>query len=270
MPKKYIIANWKMNPTTLAEAEDLLAYIDDHLKTDSKDNEQSLVICPPFVFLEDVSRIISTSRLAQHAELGAQDIALADSGAWTGEVSGHMLKRLGVQYVIIGHSERRWKIGESDDVVNKKLKTSLANDLTPIVCIGERTRQNSVSPNLGGQDGDWQDFIRNQVTATFAGLTADDIGKCLIAYEPVWAISSNPDAKPDSPESALESISVIQEFLVKNFKLEIKNLAFLYGGSVTDKNARDFLSHDQISGVLVGGASLNKEEFVQILNFSNS
>ena len=256
MTKKYIVANWKNHPDSVAEAEDILAYIDEHLRKSSealaKEGKVSLIICPPFVFLDDVSRILNTSRLAGQAELGAQDIALADSGAWTGEVSGPMLKRLGVKYVIVGHSERRWKIGESDEVVNKKLKTILANELTPIVCVGERIH-----------DASSEDFLKQQTETTFAGLSADEIGKCLIAYEPVWAISSNSDAHPDTPESALKSISVIQEVL--NTKYLILNTRFLYGGSVTASNVKDFLSLDQIAGVLVGGASIKKEEFVSIL-----
>ena len=256
MPKKYIVANWKMNPQSVAEAEDILAYIDEHLGRSSvNQNRISLVICPPFVFLDDVSKMLQTSFLAQRAELGAQDIALADSGGWTGEVSGPMLKRLGVKYVIVGHSERRWKIGESDEVVNKKLKTILANEFTPIVCVGERER-----------DGHFKEFLQNQIKATFAGLSVDDIGKCLIAYEPVWAISTNPNAQPDTPESALESIKIIQDVLTVNCKLETRNLPpVLYGGSVNEENAKSFLSLDEIAGVLVGGASVRKEEFVQIL-----
>jgi len=254
--KKYIIANWKMAPTTLAEAEDILAYIDEHLRKSSealaKEGKVSLIICPPFVFLDDVSKILNTSRLAGQAELGAQDIALADSGAWTGEVSGPMLKRLDVKYVIVGHSERRWKMGESDEVVNKKLKTILANELTPIVCIGERER-----------NSEFKEFLQKQIEATFAGLSADEVGKCLIAYEPVWAISTNLDAQPDTPASALESIKIIQEVL--NTKYLILNTRFLYGGSVTASNVKAFLSLDQIAGVLVGGASIKKEEFVSIL-----
>ncbi|OGM98111.1 MAG: triose-phosphate isomerase [Candidatus Yanofskybacteria bacterium RIFCSPHIGHO2_01_FULL_41_21] len=252
MTKKYVVANWKMSPTSTAEAEDILAYIDEYLKNKTNNKEHSLIICPPFVFLDDVSRVLNTSRLSQQAELGAQDIALADSGAWTGEVSGPMLKRLGVEYVIVGHSERRWKINESNEVVNKKLKTILANDLTPIVCVGEKVR-----------DENFKEFLKKQIEATFTGLSADEIGKCLIAYEPVWAISSNPDARPDTPESALESISIIQDCLTKSYSLMANR--YLYGGSITASNVQSFLSLEQIAGVLVGGASVKKEEFVQIL-----
>jgi len=248
--KKYIVANWKMNPQSVAEAEDLLAYIDEYLKNESNHKEYSLIICPPFVFLDEVSKILKTSSLSNQAELGAQDIALADSGAWTGEISGPMLKRLGVKYVIVGHSERRWKMDESDFDVNKKLKTVLANELTPIICVGEKVR-----------DENFKGFIKNQISATFAGLSEDEIGKCIIAYEPVWAISSNPNSRPDKPEDTLEAVAVIKETLNPETLV-------LYGGSVTPANVKDFLLLDQIAGVLIGGASVNKEEFVQILKNS--
>lgn len=246
MAKKYIVANWKMNPQSMAEAEEILSYTDEVL-SENKIKDRSLIICPPFVFLEDVERIMKTSNLAKYAELGSQDIALADSGAWTGEVSGPMLKRLGVAYVIIGHSERRWKIGESDEIVNKKLKTALKNELTPIVCIGEKER-----------DANFKDFIRKQIAATLVELSGDEIGKCLIAYEPVWAISSNPNARPDRPEETLEAVAVIKETLGPETRV-------LYGGSVNSNNISDFLNLPEISGVLVGSASVKKEEFVEIL-----
>ncbi len=247
MAKKYIVANWKMNPQSIAEAEEILAFIDEHLEDRGPIQDQSLVICPPFVFIEDVGRMLKTSRLGKYAELGSQDIALADSGAWTGEVSGPMLKRLGVRYAIVGHSERRSKLGETDEIVNKKLKTVLSNELTPIVCIGERER-----------DAGFKDFIKKQIAGTFDGISDDEKYKCLIAYEPVWAISTNPDAKPDKPEDTLQAVAVIKEAL--GFQTHI-----LYGGSVNPDNAKDFLSLGELSGVLVGSASVKKEEFVEIL-----
>ncbi|HZZ99476.1 MAG TPA: triose-phosphate isomerase [Candidatus Paceibacterota bacterium] len=246
--KKYVIANWKMNPQTWAEAEGILDYVNSHFENESAAGETSLVICPPFVFLEEAAKVMTTSFLARNAELGAQDIALAESGAWTGEISGPMLSKLGVKYVIVGHSERRWKMGESNETVNEKLKAALKDELTPIVCVGERER-----------DADYKDFLRKQMEATFAGLSADEIGKCLLAYEPVWAISTNPNAKPDTPEQTLESVAVIKEFLGNEIKV-------LYGGSINKNNAKDFLSVDELAGVLVGGASVRKEEFVEILN----
>lgn len=252
MDKKYIIANWKNHPDSWAEAEQILDFVNDYLE--SKDEKEfSLIFCPPFVFIEEVGKILRTSHLEHQSELGAQDIAVDDTIALTGEVSGPMLRKLGVQYVIVGHSERRWKLGESDEVVNKKLKAAIRNELTPIVCVGEKVR-----------DDNFKEFLKNQVSATFAGLSKDDLGKCVIAYEPVWAISSNPGAKPDTPESALESIEIIQDTIALRFSLSA--LRFLYGGSVNSGNVKKFLVQKEIDGVLVGGASINKEEFVKILS----
>ncbi len=239
-------------PNSLAEAEQILDFVNDHLGS-RNEKEFSLIFCPPFVFLEEVGKILTTSHLEHGAELGAQDISIDDNVALTGEVSGPMLNNLGVGYVIVGHSERRWKLGESDEVVNKKLKAVLRNGMTPIVCLGERVR-----------DENFKEFLKEQIEKTFAGLNRDELEKCIIAYEPVWAISTNPDARPDTPKSALESIKVIRDFL--NTKYGILNTIYLYGGSVTSLNATEFLTQKEIDGVLVGGASVNKEEFVKILS----
>ena len=233
--KKIVIANWKMNPQTLVEAKDLFRV------------STGAIVCPPFIYLEELLKIKSA------VILGAQDIALSDEPGQTGEVSGGMLRQLGVKYVIIGHSDRRWKLGELDEIVNKKLKTALVHELIPIVCIGEKSR-----------DSNFQSFLQNQVLATFAGLTAEQVEKCLVAYEPVWAISTTPGANPDTPESALESIRIIQSVLSSKF--QVLNSKFLYGGSVTSSNVSDFLVKDKISGVLVGVASTNKEEFKKIID----
>lgn len=253
--KKLIVANWKMAPQTLAEAEGILEFTDDYLSS-VNEKEFSLVFCPPFIFVEEVAKIMKMSHLEHESFLGAQDIAQEDKAALTGEVSGPMLSKLGVKYVIIGHSERRWKLNESDEVVNHKLRAALRNEFIPIVCIGERTR-----------DGNFKMFLEEQVAATFKGLTADEMAKCIIAYEPVWAISSNPGARPDTPSSALESIVVIKKILTTNYKLQTTPL-FLYGGSVNSKNAGDFMKEKDINGVLIGGASVNKEEFVKILEIA--
>lgn len=239
-------------PASLAEAEQILDFVNDHLES-RNEKEFSLVFCPPFVFLEEVGKILKTSHFENGSSLGAQDIFWEDSGADTGEVSGLMLKKLGVDYVIVGHSERRWKLGESDEIVNKKLKAVLRNGMTPIVCLGEKAR-----------DENFEQFLKEQTESTFAGLSADEIGRCLVAYEPVWAISTNPDSRPDTPESALESIKVIKDFF--NTKYGILSTIYLYGGSVTSKNVEGFISQEEIGGVLVGGASVNKEEFVKILS----
>jgi len=255
MNKKLIVANWKNYPESLAQAQEILEFTNDYLDSLDEKKEFSLVFCPPFVFVEEVGKILDTSHLKHNAFLGAQNIAIGDKTALTGEVSGQMLRKLGVEYVIIGHSERRWKLNESDEVVNQKLKSALRNTMVPIVCIGEKTR-----------NADFKRFLENQIFKTFDGLTVDEIGKCIIAYEPVWAISTNPGAKPDTPQSALESMNIIRDFLIGNWKLEIGNLPkVLYGGSVNSKNVGDFLKEKDINGVLIGGASVNKEEFVKIL-----
>ena len=247
MSKKYIISNWKNLPASWAEAEQILDFTDDYLGS-TNEREFSLVFCPPTVFLEEVGDVLKTSHLEHQSSLGAQDVSLKDGE----QISGQALKRLGVEYVIVGHSDRRWRLGESGEVVNKKLKTVLANEMTPIVCIGEKTR-----------DDGFRDFLKQQISETFSGLNSDEVSKCIIAYEPVWAISTTPGARPDTPESALESIRIIKEAFSTNYQLPTTR--YLYGGSVPSKNVTDFIGQKEIEGVLVGGASVNKEEFVKIL-----
>lgn len=245
---KIIVANWKSAPATSAEAQAILNATDEYLGGLAERAKFSLVFCPPFIFLEDVAKILRLSHLEHQAELGAQDIALEDSPAQTGEITGPMLAKLGVRYVIVGHSERRWGLGESDKIVNGKLRLALRHELVPIVCIGERDRGIA-----------WEDEIADQVRATFDGLSEGEISRCIIAYEPVWAISTNNGAQPDTPENALESIKLIREVLGADAA------RFLYGGSVTELNAAGFLAVSELDGVIVGGASVRKEEFLKIL-----
>lgn len=220
MNKKIVAANWKMNPQTLQEAEDLFRA------------SSGAIVFPPSEFIEALSKIDSG------AVLGVQDISLDDKS----------LVSPGVKYVLIGHSDRRWKLGESGQIVNQKLKLALSWGLAPIVCVGEKFR-----------DSDFKSFLENQTLDTFAGLSGGQIEKCLIAYEPVWAISATPGSRPDTPESALESIRIIKNTLIENLP------KVLYGGSVTSINVRDFLAMNEIFGVLVGQASLDKEEFKKIM-----
>ena len=249
MTKKLIIANWKMNPASLAEAEDILAKLDEDVRTMQEKNFD-LVICPPFVFIEDVARL-----LPSEVQLGAQDVALGGVGSQTGEVSAPQLAKLGVRYVIVGHSDRRWKLNEDDLTVNAKIRAALADGLVPVVCLGERTR-----------DGQWQDALMAQTLETFRGLTPSQVSACLIAYEPVWAISTTPGAKPDTPASAVQSMTLIRQAISDHF--DVSQPTFLYGGSVTPANARDFLERSEIRGVLVGAASLRPDDFAEILSAS--
>lgn len=251
--KKLVIANWKMNPATPAEAGELVARTEDALRGlgDAAVARLDVALCPPFVFLEDVAGLLRRGTLA--VTLGAQDIALSDAGAQTGEVGGVQLAALGVRYVIVGHSERRWKLNEDDAVVNAKLRSVLAHDLVPVVCIGERTRASG-----------WQGELAAQVDATFRGLRAADVARCLIAYEPVWAISTNPGATPDTPVSAVAAMGYIRERIASVWEASV---ACLYGGSVTAANAEEFLARPEITGVLVGGASV-RPEFADILRIA--
>jgi triosephosphate isomerase len=253
--KKLIVANWKMLPDTLGQAEELVARTEECMSGADRD-AVDLVICPPFVFTEEVAKLIGQGSLASTVTLGAQDVAPGDAGSQTGEVGTAQLARLGVRYVIVGHSERRWKLGEDDATVNTKLKAVLRAGLVPIVCLGERTR-----------DGAWQEALSLQTAATFAGLTPPEASRCLIAYEPVWAISTNPGATPDTPSGAVRAMGVIREVIADRF--DAAQPVFLYGGSVTAENAAAFLARTEIAGVLVGGASVRADEFCRILSVAS-
>jgi triosephosphate isomerase (TIM) len=226
--KKLIVANWKELPQTWGQAEEILARADECLSDLSsealaKEGALSLVICPPFKYLEQVAKVLQTGHLEHMAELGAQDIP----------------ERLeGIRYVIIGHSSRRGA-GETDDMVNQKLKFVLGHELVPIVCVESA----------------------EQARATFAGIAADDLARCLVAYEPVWAISTNSGGHPDTPENAAQAVRLIREVIGDRAHT-------LYGGSITEKNAQDFLSRPEFSGVLIGGASVRAEEFCRILSIA--
>jgi triosephosphate isomerase len=228
--KKIIIFNWKMNPQTVEEAKGLFEF---SVGEAEKYPDIKTIFCPPFVYLPVL-----------HAT-GSQDVFWENpptDGAYTGEISAGILKNLGVDYVLIGHSDRRYVLGETDEMINKKLKASLGAGLTPVLLVGEREGENR------------EEILTRQLEIDLAGT---DVKKVLIAYEPVWAISTNPGAKPSTPENALEAI----EFINKIVKIE----GCLYGGSVNDKNIVDFLKHSEIIGAVVGRASLRRQEVVDML-----
>ena len=238
-----------MNPASLEEALDLFDF---YLAEISKYKNIKLIVSPPFVYLEELARQLKASNQQLTTSLGAQDLFWEKSGPYTGEVSTDMLKNFGVTHVLVGHSDRRYKIGETDEVINKKIKAALGAKITPVLLAGEKGRNDSRKI-----------ILEQQLTVDLEGLTTDQISKVLITYEPVWAISTTPGAEPDTPENTLESIKIISDFLYSKFK--IQNSKFLYGGSVNSKNVADFLNHPEISGAVIGGASLRKEEFGDIL-----
>jgi len=239
-----IAGNWKMN-TTVSEAERLVLEMLERL-----DKIQGIekVICPPFVSLVAISMMLQSSSI----KLGAQNMHFEAKGAYTGEISPLMLKQL-CEFVILGHSERRWYFGETDEIVNKKVNAALTNKLKPILCVGERLEEN--------ESGRTKEVVERQVTAALRGI--EPTGDLVIAYEPVWAIGTG---KAASGKQAAATIGFIRGILAKLWNESVADdLRILYGGSVTAANIREFVSYPEIDGALVGGASLKVEEFVSIV-----
>jgi triosephosphate isomerase len=240
----FIAGNWKMNTTT-TEAEQLVLEMIE--KLDRIEGVEK-VICPPFVSLVAINMMLQNSSL----KLGAQNMHFETEGAYTGEISPLMISEL-CEFVILGHSERRWYFGETDEIVNKKVKAALANKLQPILCVGERFEDNEA--------GRTEEVVNRQVTADLNGI--EPVYNLVIAYEPVWAIGTG---KAATGEQAAATIQFIREVLVKLWNKSIaQDLRILYGGSVTGANIAEFISHLEIDGALVGGASLKAEEFASIV-----
>ena len=228
-----------MNPQTYAEAERLLESV---LKRTKKIKNAELVVCPPFVWLTDISH-----KYNKEISFGAQDVFWGDAGAYTGEVSPKMLLSSGVKYVIVGHSERR-TLCETDEMINKKAKAALRAGLKVVLCVGEpwSVRKKGLAAA--------KKFVKNQLQKDLAGIKS-----LIIAYDPVWAIGTN---RADKPEDAVEMARFIKKSLVISHKSKVR---VLYGGSVNPRNARAFLSPKEIDGALVGKASLNAADFQKII-----
>jgi len=240
----FVAGNWKMN-TTVAEAERLVLEMLEKL---DRIKGVEKVLCPPFVSLVAINMMLQSSAI----KLGAQNMYFETKGAYTGEISPVMLSEL-CEFVILGHSERRGYFGETDEIVNKKVKTALANELKPILCVGERLAENEA--------GKTEEVINRQVTAALKGI--EPVRDLVIAYEPVWAIGTG---KAASSAQAAATIQFIRDVVAKLWNKSIaQDLRILYGGSVTSANIAEFISHPEIDGALVGGASLKAEEFVSIV-----
>jgi triosephosphate isomerase len=239
-----IAGNWKMN-TTVAEAERLVIEMLESL--DRIDGVEK-VLCPPFVSLVGISMMLENSSI----KLGAQNMYFESKGAYTGEVSPLMLKEL-CEFVILGHSERRWCFGETDEMVNKKVKAALASKLKPILCVGERLEENEA--------GKTQEVIDRQVRGALNGM--EPVLDLVVAYEPVWAIGTGKAASGKQAAATIQSIrDVVSELWNKSVA---QDLRILYGGSVTSTNIAEFIAFPEIDGALVGGASLKANEFVGIV-----
>jgi len=210
-----------------------------------------VVLCPPYTALAEVSETIADSNI----QLGAQDVHWEDEGAFTGEVSCRMLKDAGCQFVIIGHSERRQYFGETNDSVNKKLKTALKQGLTPILCVGETLSEREKNKTFSVLDGHIKNGLRD--------LTEQDILKIVIAYEPVWAIGTG---KTATPAQAQEAQKYIRDLLIKLYNKEAaNNIRIQYGGSVKPENITELMRQPDVDGALVGGASLRIDTFSEIV-----
>lgn len=249
MKKKPLIAgNWKMHKAS-AEAVELVQTIKAAVHTVSN---VSVVVCPPFTALSEVSKILKDTSV----ELGAQNMYSAPEGAFTGEISPTMLKDLGCRYVILGHSERRQYFKEDDILIHEKIKTALKYSLIPIVCIGETLAEREAKQHF--------DVVKMQFDESLSRLEKEDIVKVVIAYEPVWAIGTGKTASPDQAE---QMHSYIRRLLSERYTKEVANrVSILYGGSVKPDNTKSLMEKPNIDGALVGGASLKAESFAQIIH----
>lgn len=210
-----------------------------------------IVLCPPFTALSEISEVLVDSNI----KLGAQDLFWEEQGAYTGEISARMLKDVGCDFVIIGHSERRTFFNETNETVNKKIKTALKNALTPIVCIGERLEEREGNRTF--------DIVETQIKEGLIGIGQDELAKLVIAYEPVWAIGTG---KTATPQQAQEVHKFIREKLIDLLGIDAANaLRIQYGGSVTPENISGLVSQPDIDGALVGGASLKLDAFSEIV-----
>jgi len=259
MGKKLIVANWKMN-TTLAEAVVLSTNIESKLKNISN---VDVVLCVPSVWLTNVAEILK--KHISKIKVGTQNIYFKDQGAYTGEISPAMIKKF-CHHVIIGHSERRVIFKESDEDINLKIHSAIRNGLKPILCIGEYKKIDIKKSRRMLKD-DSQNTLYGQLSSALDGISKEDILKIVVAYEPVWAIGTG---KPARGAYAAEVIKSLRNRISVIYNREIaENIKILYGGSVTVSNAQEFLRRPEIDGALIGGASLNANDFIEICKIAS-
>lgn len=248
MRKKVIAGNWKMNKLP-NEAIELI----EKLTPLVKDTDSEVIVCVPYI---DLFYVLMQTQ-GTNIKVGAQNMHWEEKGAYTGEISGDMLSKMGVEYVIIGHSERRAYFAETDETVNKKIKSALSYNLKPIVCVGESLDQR--------ETGVAREIITKQTELALEGIEAKDLEKIIIAYEPIWAIGTG---KTATKEDANESIKWIREKIVEKYGQQVaEGVIIQYGGSVKSSNAKELFEMSDIDGGLVGGASLDAEEFAKIVNY---
>ena len=249
MRKPFIAGNWKMNTdshSSVKLAEGVVSGCED-----IAGSKVDVAVCPPFVYLQQVGKALHSSQIA----LGAQDVYFEQKGAFTGEISAAMLKDTGCAYALCGHSERRHVIGETDELINKKVHASILGGLLPILCVGELIGERKANKTA--------EVVTRQMKKGLAGLTAEKMKAVTIAYEPVWAIGTGLTA---TPEQAQEVHALIRKLLAEMFDRTLANeIRIQYGGSVKPDNAGELMGKEDVDGLLVGGASLKADDFVAIV-----
>lgn len=243
-----IAGNWKMN-LTIKQALEFV----DSIKEQVSGTDVEVLICAPFTMLKDLKEKTKGTNI----KIGAQNMHFEESGAFTGEVSAPMLNEIGIDYVIIGHSERRQYFAETDETCNKKLIQAFKHDITPILCVGE-----SEAEREGNKT---EEIIKNQITKDLASLNDSQVKKLVIAYEPIWAIGTG---KTATSQQAQDTIAFIRETVKALYSEEVsETVRIQYGGSVKPANVEEIMNMEDIDGALVGGASLKADDFVKLVNF---
>ena len=249
MRKKVIAGNWKMNMLP-GEAIEFIT----ELTPLVKDSKNEVILCVPYT---DLFYALLTAQ-GTNIKIGAQNMHFEEKGAYTGEISAKMLKSINVEYVIIGHSERRQYFNETDETVNKKIKAAFENGLKPIVCVGETLEQRD--------EGTTIDIITNQTKLALEGLTDEQVANTIIAYEPIWAIGTGKTATSEDAQKAIKSI---RDKICQIYGQNVSDRVIIqYGGSVKSSNAKELFEMSDIDGGLVGGASLKPDEFSKIVNYN--
>ncbi len=250
MRKPFVAGNWKMNMDSHSSIELAKGLVS--ASTEVAGDKVDIAVCPPFVYLQSVAAAVSSANIA----VGAQDIYFEEKGAFTGEISPGMLKDVGCTYAICGHSERRHVIGETDELINKKLVAALSGGLLPILCVGELVSERESDMT--------EQVVSTQVKNGLAGLDAEKMSAVTIAYEPVWAIGTGLTA---TPEQAQQVHALIRKLLAELFDDSVaQSTRIQYGGSVKPNNAAELIGQPDVDGALVGGASLKVDDFMGIIN----
>ncbi len=248
MRRKVIAGNWKMN-NNLSESQNLISKLASGLSGEKLNCD--VIICPPFTSLNEASSLVKNTAV----KLGAQNMHYEENGAFTGEISASMLKGVGCEYVILGHSERRTIFNEPDQLINKKIKKALQSGLKPIFCVGETLEER--------ESGITEKVINRQVTEGLKEISANEMDKIIVAYEPVWAIGTG---KTATPQQAEDVHAFIRNLILNLYSGSIaEKLVIQYGGSVKPDNAAELLSQKDIDGALVGGACLKADSFISII-----